>query len=77
MINCTFRRYRGESHKTIIFIVPEGLSRPSDDCKIEEKTIKNGLKFETQDVVPLGIDFWLILEGFETQLGWENLSKIH
>ena len=77
LIICTFRNERGESHKTIIFIVPEGLSRPSEDCKIEEKIIKNGPKFEAQDVVPLGIEFWWILEGFERQLGWENRSQIH
>ena len=57
LIICTFRNERGESHKTIILIVPEGLSRPSEDCKIEETIIKNDAKFETQDVVPLGIEF--------------------
>ena len=74
---CTFRSYRGERHKSIIFVVPGGLSRPSEDCKIEEQIIKNQAKFEAQDVVPLGIEFWCILEGFERQLGWENRSKIH
>ena len=67
----------GESHKSITFVVPEGLSRPSEDCIIEEKIFKNGLKFEAQDVVPLGVEFWWILEGFERQLGWENRSQIH
>ena len=47
-----------------MIIVPEGLSRPSEDCKIEEQIIKNESKFEAQDVVPLGIEFWWILEGF-------------
>ena len=73
---CTFRRLRGESHKTIIFAVPEGLSRPSDDCKFEERSVQNGAKLEAQDVMPLGIEFWWILEGFERQLGWENRSQI-
>ena len=35
LIICKFRNERGKSHKTIIFIVPEGLSRPSEDCNIE------------------------------------------
>ena len=35
LIICKFRNERGKSHKTTIFIVPEGLSRPSEDCNIE------------------------------------------
>ena len=35
LIICTFRNERDESQKTTIFIVPEGLSRPSEDCNIE------------------------------------------
>ena len=77
LIICTFRNERGESHKTIIIIVPEGLSRPWEDCKIEEKSVKNGPKFEVQDEVPLGIEFWWILEGLGKQSGPENRSKIH
>ena len=57
LIICKFRNERGKSHKTIIFIVPEGLSRPSEDCNIEKKIDKISLKFEAQDEVPLGIDF--------------------
>ena len=44
LIICTFRNERGESHKTIIFAVPEGLSRPSDGCKFEERSVQNGAK---------------------------------
>ena len=77
VIICAFRSERGESHKTTIIIVPEGLSRPSEDCKIEEKSDKNGPKFEVQDEVPLGIEFWWILEGLGKQFGPENRSKIH
>ena len=40
-----------------ITIVLEGFSRPSEDGKIEEKSIKNGPKFEVQNEVPLGIEF--------------------
>ena len=77
LIICKFRNERGKSHKTIIFIVPEGLPRPSEDCKIEENIIRNGIKFEAQDVVALGIEFQWISEGLERQLGWENRSQIH
>ena len=56
-IICKFRDERGESHKTTIIIVLECLSRPLEDCKIEEKSVQNGSKFEVQDGVTLGIKF--------------------
>ena len=49
------------SLKTPLFVVPEGLSRLSEDRKINEKYVKNRLKIEAQDGAPLGIDFSSIL----------------
>ena len=51
---CTEKR---ESLKTIVFVIPEGLSTLSEDRKINENSLKNQSKFESQLGVPLGIDF--------------------
>ena len=40
-----------------------------------QKSIKNRLKIEAQDEVPLSIDFGSILMGFEKQVGMENRAK--
>ena len=44
--------------------------------KFEPKSIKNRLKIEIQDRLPLGIDFSSILVGFGRQVGTENRAKI-
>ena len=42
----------------------------------EQKPIKNQSKFEVQDGVPLGIDFWCILVVFWRQVGRGNRANI-
>ena len=46
------------------------------DAKINEKSIKNRIKFEAQDEVPQGIDFSWILVDFGGQVGAKLGSKI-
>ena len=47
----------------------------SRGAQIDEKSIKNRLKFEAQDEVPLGIDLWRILVGFGSKLGGKTEPK--
>ena len=49
-------------------IVLEGLSRPLEDRKIEEKSVQNDLKFEVLDGLTLGIIFLMVsvvFDGFQ------------
>ena len=41
----------------------------SRDAKIDEKSMKILIKFEDQDEVALGIDFWWILVDFGKHVG--------
>ena len=41
-------------------------------AKIEAKSMKNRIKFEAQDEVLLGIDFWSVLVDLGTQDGAKN-----
>ena len=65
-----------ESLKTIVFVVPEGLSRLSEDRKINENSMKNQSKFEAQLGVRLGIDFSRILFDFGSLVGTQDGIKI-
>ena len=47
----------------------------SRDAKIDEKSMKNLIKFEAQDEVPLGINFGWILVDFGSQAGPQNRPK--
>ena len=64
------------SLKTPLFVVPEGLSRLSEDRKIKEKSMKNPQKIKAQLGVPLGIDFSWILVDFGGLVGTEDGIKI-
>ena len=65
-----------ERLKTTIFVVPEGLSRLSEDRKINEKYLKNLLKIEAQDGAPLGIVFSSILADSGGLVGPQDGIKI-
>ena len=47
----------------------------SRDAKINEKSMKNRIKFEAEDEVPLGMDFWWILVDFGRHVGRKNEPK--
>ncbi len=66
-----------ERLKNIIFVVPEGLSRLSEDRKINEKYAKNRLKIEAQDGAPLGIVFLRFLWILEALLAPKMALKSH
>ena len=70
---CTEKR---ESLKTIVFVVPEGLSRFLEDRKIKENSLKNPQKIEAQLGVRLGIDFSQILFDFGSLVGTQDGIKI-
>ena len=65
-----------ERLKTIIFAIPEGLSRVSEDRKIHEQYLKNRLKIEARDGAPFGIDFASMLMDFGSLVGPQDGIKI-
>ena len=70
---CTETR---ESLKMLLFVVPEGLSRLSEDRKIKENPIENSKKVEAKLGAPLGIDFSWILTDSGGFVGTESATKI-
>ena len=76
MTTFSFCVKKRERLKTTIFVVPEGLSRLSEDRKINEKYVKNRLKIEAQDGAPLGIVFSSIFVDFGSLVGPQDSIKI-
>ena len=64
------------SFKTPLLVVPEGLSRLSEDQKIKENSLTISQKIEVQLGAPLGIDFSWILMDFGGLVGTEDATKI-
>ena len=74
--NIFFCVKKRERLKTIVFVIPEALSRLSEDRKINEIIVKNRLKIEAQDGAPLGIDFSSILVDLGGLVGPQDGIKI-
>ena len=63
--------------KTLFFLRKNHDFEGSKGCKIEENSMKNQVKREGQDGVPLGIDFLRILVDFGRQVGLKMAPKIN
>ena len=61
--------------KNLFFLRKNSDFESSKGCKIEENSIKNRLKSEGQDGMPLGIDFLKDFDRFWKQVGKENRAK--